>query len=189
MRVLRFVVVIAAVLYATAFDAIAQDAPAAWYRRAGAPATLNAVTYGGGLFVAVGESGAILTSTDGGGWTLRESGVNTSLKTICFGNGLFVAGGSPVWVSPSQRNKIFSRDGIHWTVVPAQTPNPNFPDVVEIIYTDKRFVALGTYNSSGPAETQTSSDGTNWIIRSVTYGNPITSGNPGFGITASRDSG
>ena len=36
--------------------------------------SLNGVAYGNGLFVAVGEDGAILTSPDGVGWTLRNSG-------------------------------------------------------------------------------------------------------------------
>jgi hypothetical protein len=51
------------------------------------------VTYGNGLFVAVGEDGAILTSPDGVNWTRRTSGTRNGLESVTYGNGLFVAVG------------------------------------------------------------------------------------------------
>jgi hypothetical protein len=52
------------------------------------------VTYGNGLFVAVGElGGAILTSPDGVNWTQRTSGTRDDLYGVTYGNGLFVAVG------------------------------------------------------------------------------------------------
>jgi hypothetical protein len=56
------------------------------------------VTYGNGLFVAVGEDGTILTSPDGVTWTQRTSGTSNWLNGVAYGNGLFVAVG---WAAPS----------------------------------------------------------------------------------------
>ena len=133
----------------------------------------DAVTYGNGLFVAVTEAGMILTSTDGKRWNWRKSPLKTALRAISYGNGMFVAGGDSTPFVDSYRNKVFSRDGIHWEVVPKQ-PSGNFsnsPDVMDIIHDDTEFVAMTTYNAGNPAVTQTSSDGTNWIARSVVYNN------------------
>jgi hypothetical protein len=54
--------------------------------------TLTAVAYGDGLFVAVDNSGSILTSPDGIVWTDQFIGTNT-LTGVCFGNHSFVAVG------------------------------------------------------------------------------------------------
>jgi hypothetical protein len=50
------------------------------------------VTYGNGLFVAVGTGGTILTSPDGVNWTVQASGGN-HLHSVTYGNGTFVAVG------------------------------------------------------------------------------------------------
>ena len=47
------------------------------------------------LFVTVGYSGTILTSSDGTTWTPRTSGTGTNLYGLTYGNGTFVTvGGS-----------------------------------------------------------------------------------------------
>jgi hypothetical protein len=51
------------------------------------------VTYGNGLFVAVGKGGTILTSPDGVNWTARTSGTRNDLYGVTYGNGTFVAVG------------------------------------------------------------------------------------------------
>ena len=57
--------------------------------------SLFGVTYGNGLFVAVGSDGTILTSPDGVNWTAQASGTGSDLNGVTYGNGLFVAvGGS-----------------------------------------------------------------------------------------------
>ena len=62
-------------------------------RISGIDNTLNRVTYGNGIFVAVGDSGTIFTSTDGENWTVRTSGTNHTLNGVTYGNGIFVAVG------------------------------------------------------------------------------------------------
>ena len=66
------------------------------------------VSYGDSIFVAVGESGAILTSSDGTAWTSRASGTNHSLCDAAYGNGTFVVVGDGGTV-------LTSPDGITWT--------------------------------------------------------------------------
>src|SRR5436189_4668027 len=56
-----------------------------------ASASLNAVVFGNGLFVAVGDNGVVVTSPDGEQWTPRVSGTMDRLPAIAFGNGRFVA--------------------------------------------------------------------------------------------------
>jgi hypothetical protein len=72
---------------------------------------LNGVTYGNGLFVAVGgspDSSTILTSPDGVTWTQRTSPTSNSLYGWTYGNGTFVAVGR--WGTI-----LTSPDGVTWT--------------------------------------------------------------------------
>ncbi len=54
---------------------------------------LNGITYGNGTFVAIGQFGTILTSSDGASWTQRSSGTTEWLNGVTYGNGTFVAVG------------------------------------------------------------------------------------------------
>lgn len=74
----------------------------AWTSRDnGTALDLFGVTFGAGVFVAVGESAAdepgslLLTSPDGVTWTRRPSGVSKTLWNVAYGNGSFVAVGEP----------------------------------------------------------------------------------------------
>jgi hypothetical protein len=62
-------------------------------RTSGTGSWLNDVTYGNGLFVAVGNGGTILTSPDGVSWTERTSPTIGGLFSVTYGNGTFVAVG------------------------------------------------------------------------------------------------
>lgn len=55
---------------------------------------LYSVTYGNGMFVAVGEGGAIRTSSTGETWTSQTSGTGALLSAIDFDNELFTVVGS-----------------------------------------------------------------------------------------------
>ena len=70
---------------------------------------INGVTYGQGMFVAVGLSGKIATSTDGITWTQRTSSFGSSdINGAAYGQGMFVAVGQ----SGQLRT---STDGVNWT--------------------------------------------------------------------------
>ena len=47
--------------------------------------SLRGVAYGNSTFVAVGQSGTILTSTNGTSWTTRTSGTTNALNGVTFG--------------------------------------------------------------------------------------------------------
>ena len=77
-------------------------------------ASFNAVAFGGGVFVAVGNGGKIARSTDGINWTAAgHSGGITGFGTenimgIAWGKGVFVAVGG-------NANIAYSSNGIDWT--------------------------------------------------------------------------
>jgi hypothetical protein len=125
---------------------------------------LEGVTYGNGLFVAVGDGGAILTSPDGVTWTPRTSGTDNSLYGVAHGNGLFVAVGGDGAI-------LTSPDGVSWTARASGTRNLLYG----VAYGNGLFVAVGDRGAI-----LTSPDGVTWTQRtsgtsnglsSVTYGN------------------
>jgi hypothetical protein len=101
-------------------------------RTSGTSNDLYGVTYGNGLFVAVGEEGTILTSRDGVNWTPRASGTDNSLEGVTYGNGLFVAVGEEGTI-------LTSRDGVNWTERISGTSN----DLYGVTYGNGLFVAVG----------------------------------------------
>ncbi|MCA9359124.1 hypothetical protein KC926_02875, partial [Candidatus Kaiserbacteria bacterium] len=132
------------------------------------------VSYGNGLFVAVGSSGdRVMTSSDGITWTVRSAaGDNDAWQSVTYGNGLFVAvgwfGGDRVMTSP---------DGITWTARSAAGDDDNWNSIT---YGNGFFVAVGSSNDN---RVMTSPDGITWTARSaagdddawsgVTYGNGL----------------
>jgi hypothetical protein len=54
---------------------------------------LNSVAFGGGRFVAVGDSGRVMISEDGKSWTKGSSGQNANLYGIVYGQTGFIAVG------------------------------------------------------------------------------------------------
>lgn len=67
----------------------------------------NAVAYGAGLYVAVGNGGIVYTSPDGITWTSRTSGTVTNLTGIAWSGAEFIAISSTV--------AIRSTDGMSWS--------------------------------------------------------------------------
>lgn len=109
---------------------------------------LQAVTGNGtDTYVAVGNAGTILTSSDASNWTPRTSNTANALFDVVYGNGWFVAVGS-------SGTTVRSSDGIDWEVV-------SVGDMVgrrSIIYDGTQFViAAGTGNGI-----HTSTDGSSW---------------------------
>ena len=81
-----------------------------WTQRYNGPKHLNDVAAGAdGLFVAVGNDGAILTSSDGVDWIERNSNTHHGLHRVIWGDGMFVAGGDSGTI-------ITSGDGVEWVV-------------------------------------------------------------------------
>ena len=141
---------------------------------------INSVAYGNSLWVAVGNTGQIRTSTDAITWTTQESNFGTRiLRSVAYGNGTWVAGGGPV---PSLSPIIISTDGVTWETNDYGDPDWNFPvgsaAVNSVAYGNGIWVIGG---SSGKLATSLS--GTGWSnetsnfgntrIQSVAYGNGL----------------
>ena len=145
------------------------------------------VTWGNGQYVAVGNNGTILTSSDGGTWSKQISGTSAHIYGVSWGNNQFVAVGylsfddaldhGHNWENYYGSTVLTSPDGVTWTrrnvhygastasyydnFKPFNTSNPLFC----VIWGDNKFVAVG-----GPVLATevmwgtivSSADGINW---------------------------
>lgn len=134
---------------------------------------LMAVTYGNGIFLAVGNNGTILTSADGSKWTQQTLpyspiSLNTvMLNSVAFGNNMFVAVGD--------KTILTSVDGVNWTPINYVTyaGNPAYyiqAWLTNVTYTNSTFIVLG---KSGTIIT--SADGVNWTQQSVNSASQLNS--------------
>jgi len=118
--------------------------------------SIRGVTYGDGLYVAVGESGKLTTSTDGTTWTTRTSGFgSTNILGVTYGDGLYVAVGLSGKLTTSP-------DGTTWTT---RTSGFGTTNIYGVTYGDELYVAVGL---SG--KLTTSPDGTTWTTRTSGFG-------------------
>jgi hypothetical protein len=162
-------------------------------------ASLQSIIWQNGLFVAIGERGTIITSSDAVLWTVRPSGTIDHFQDMAFGNDLFVA------VATTTTNRIHttvitSADGISWT---SQTIDS--VDSMHLLSTASKrlfssvawgndtFVAVGGWNT-----VFTSPDGLVWTDRSspsipslsrVAYGNNIFVATEGLDSIATSTNG
>ena len=194
MRTTRSLSVFAIVLFALFFlsGSSYSDPLDNWHWRSPVPTgnDLAAVTYGNGIFVAVGGAGTILTSPDGVTWTQRVSGDYTLLNAVTHGNGTFIAVGENGTILTSQ-------DGVTWTKISSEIES----SIRGVSFGNNIFVAVGGNGSDGcyctrlpidpppppcppcPAIILTSPDGINWTskilglvefgLTGVTYGNGV----------------
>ena len=129
-------------------------------------------------YVAVGQSGKIITSSDGNTWNNRTSGTSVNLIGITYGNSKFLTlTGLMDNGTASPATVLTSANGTSWASTSATcsscgTDNVSINDVT---YGNSTYVAVG---QSG--KILTSSDGTSWDNRSsgttsnligITYGN------------------
>ena len=126
------------------------------------------IAYGNGKFIAVGDSGSCLSSTDGVIWTVVTTApITYFLTSIAYGNGKFVA------IKKNSNIAAYSVDGINWI----QTTLPVSSAWSSITHGSGRFVMVGTNITS-----IYSFDGINWISSAIPSGtwNSITYGNGKF---------
>lgn len=137
-----------------------------WTRRNPLPQGNNllALAHGNDTYVAVGERGAILVSTNGTNWTVQNLRTSVQLYGVAFGDGTFVATGDGGVI-------LSSTDGREWT--------PRFSGVAGLItsvaYGNGRFVATTLYEYLA----LTSTNGVDWQgqlhqplpFMDVTFGN------------------
>jgi hypothetical protein len=121
------------------------------------PKTLYDVIYANGIWVAVGESGTIQTSTTGLDWTTRTSGTTNNLNGITWT-------GTEFTVVGDNNTVITSSDGISWSGTPIFNVLPPVYDVkgadFPYGYAPEELVAGNVRDSV--ALTVTTRPGTNW---------------------------
>jgi len=119
-----------------------------------------------GLFVTVGDSGTILTSSDGITWITRRSERSEYLFGVTYGDRLFVTVGSSGTI-------LTSSDGKYWTLRNSGTSN----ELNGITYGNGMFITVGDESTIF-----TSLDGNSWSeknsgktegLTGVTYGNGL----------------
>lgn len=160
----------------------------------GSVATLNAVTWNGAQYVAVGSGGIVETSPDGVTWTNRGSAVSmpmtaTYLRSIIWQGGRYLAvgvnGGAyictgmqvcPTLVTAPSEIILTSTDGISWVSSIAANSGfvaPSGSELANILWTGSRFVAAGDIVIGSPVDGNesgsivTSSDGINWTAHTT----------------------
>lgn len=118
-------------------------------RMSGTTNSLSGVAWSGTQFVAVGNSGIILTSPDGITWTSRTSGTTNPLYGVNWSGTQFVAVGG-------NGTTLTSPNGITWTARTSGTTNI----LRSVVWSGTLFVAVG-----GSGAILTSPDGVTWTAR------------------------
>ena len=118
--------------------------------------------YVNGKYVAVGQSGVILTSEDGIDWTVQTSGTINGLTSVTYGNGKYVTVGVLGII-------LTSEDAITWTSQTSGTTK----DLMGVTYGEGKYVAVGntgTLLTSEDAVTWTpQTSGVSYNLNGVTY--------------------
>lgn len=116
-----------------------------WTRRIYTGAPLHGVAYGGGVYVAVGESGTIRRSLDGITWSAVTSGTTNDLSSVTYGGGKFVAVGFDP-AGSGNGTVLTSTDGSTWVNASAGAGLDSWQDLRAIIWSGDRFVSCGWYS-------------------------------------------
>ncbi|HEY3915612.1 MAG TPA: hypothetical protein VGN61_14080 [Verrucomicrobiae bacterium] len=179
---MKTVILILIVWLGILFDTTAaQYTPFQWINPSPQGNDLYDVTYANGQYVAVGNYGAIVDSTNGLNWQLQSSPTSQALNEVSSGNGIFLAAGANGVV-------LTSSNGANWTLQPPPTGNG--------------FTAIGFGNSlfvlaDSAGNMYASSNGTSWSVNpsgtssngisSIAYGNNVFVGTAANGTVSSPD--
>lgn len=118
---------------------------------------LHDVVQGGGTYVAVGELGAVQTSTDAKTWVGRQSGAPASLFGVAWNGSLFAAVGD-------QSAILTSPDGVTWTA--RDSGITGLRTLSAITWSGYQFCAVGR-----GGESAVSTDGIAWSHAVIGGGN------------------
>ena len=112
-----------------------------WTRRTLGGAILRDVVYGGGRFIATGDSGTILSSTDALTWNTVSSGTSNNLQSIAYGSGSYVIGGANS--SSTGGTVLISNNGDDWTNTSSGLGTSQ--GLFDLDFTGGRFLASGFF--------------------------------------------
>jgi hypothetical protein len=124
------------------------DALDQWHTRpSGVGLNLHDVGFGANRFVAVGQHGIILTSSNGAAWSIAASNVAPSLSGVAYGSNVFVAVGATGSI-------LTSADAVDWTAQSSGSSN----DLYAVRWLNGRFLAVGANGTI-----LSSSNGVGWV--------------------------
>ena len=147
------------------FTAVGLTTGAAFSQYSGTFQQLNAVCYGQSEFIAVGNGGVILASTDGTGWGDKTSNTNFDLNDIIYDGNRFIVVGDSGTIGIST-NKNFWQP---WSQqLPAGTQHPATFDFAKIKFFDNLYIGISTVG-----QLYYSFDLANWNLRTITHPNQI----------------
>ena len=121
---------------------------------------LNAIAYHDGTYVAVGENGLIVTSTNGIEWKAQKVETDCKLfRDVVYGASRFVVVGGGYYGREREKYSsseiLISEDGIEWTAI--ETDETKGYSFVSVAYNGNVFVVVDGKNYA-----LVSSDGLNW---------------------------
>jgi hypothetical protein len=155
-----------AILWQVTLSALFADPLDQWFWRNPLPQgnSLASVVFAQGRFVAVGQGGSILTSSNGTNWTLRTSPTVNSLANVAYLNDRFVAVGEKGTI-------LTSADGADWTTVASGVTNT----LTSSAYGNGSYVIVGyqgtvLWSSTGSGWSKLSGIATSLYLNSVTFG-------------------
>ena len=133
---------------------------------------LNGVAYGNGIFVVVGADATILTSPDGAAWTARSLGTRAPmLYCAAYGTGRDVSGQSRYVLGGEEFGLLgSSTDGLSWTNALSTI---GIEHVFGITFAYGSFVAVGTGAFANTSLLLTSTNGLDWVYRTIPTTNAL----------------
>ena len=133
--------------------------------------TIEQTIYANGQWISVGNSGTILTSSDGKNWTQQTSGTTNTLQGVAWNSSLGLY--AVVGYQTSLVSRILtSPDGVTWTSRTA----PTGIQLLCVTSTPTGFCASGRDTSAGQTIDVTSTDGITWTRNVIdAAGNTIVS--------------
>ena len=154
--------VLAALIFAAACEGPVTPEPTPTPKPTPKPAPImdiNSVAFGAGRYVAVGDEGAIFSSSDGLTWSRKDSKTTGTLHSVTYENNLFVAvgDGNIIWTSPNGEEWAVRRYGGEAAIL------------YSAVYADRQFVIVGV---KAIRDTNGKITGTRGVI--VTSANGIT---------------
>ncbi|MFO1500144.1 MAG: hypothetical protein U1G07_17430 [Verrucomicrobiota bacterium] len=127
------------------------------------PSFFHDVTFGNGLFVAVGDFGATAASLDGSAWEVGTAGGRDSMFALAFGEGRFVGAGFGYEGTNLIGVTFSSTNGVAWLRQPHETW------VESVAYGNGRFVA-----GTAGGVFLVSEDGVGWATEACCGGPPLS---------------
>jgi len=130
--------------------------------------SLNSVAYGNNLYVIAGttsgNSGIVLTSSDGITWTTTTLGTTNTLVSVTYGNHLYIVVGNSGTIYSSS-------DGITWTSRTSGTANSFY----SVTYGNNQYIAVGSngiiYSSLNGITWSSRTSGTTNGFWGINFGN------------------